>query len=90
MPFKLNDLTSQLSDPARHFLIFTTYGMHIVTKQRPVDMLQNLLTGTGADVAAQAVDYESFFSLFGFVHSCALCFNIICSASTIHTGFECK
>ncbi|KAI8145675.1 Nup133 N terminal like-domain-containing protein [Fennellomyces sp. T-0311] len=87
-PFKLNELASQPSEPARHFLIFSTYGMSVVVKQRPVDMLQNLLTSVGPNVSAQSSDFLPFFEIFGLIHSCALCFNLACHTSNLVSGIE--
>ncbi|KAG0187563.1 hypothetical protein DFQ28_006132 [Apophysomyces sp. BC1034] len=81
--FKLNELTAQLSKPARHFLVFTTFGITVLTKQRPIDMLQNLLGVIGSDTRSRIGEYEEFFKHFGHVHSLASCFGIICNSSTL-------
>ncbi|KAG2226996.1 hypothetical protein INT45_006403 [Circinella minor] len=86
--YKLNELASLPSEPARHFLIFTTHGMTIVTKQRPVDMLLNMLNDVGSNINAQASNFREFFELFGFVQSCALCLDLACHTTTPLSGIE--
>ena len=88
--YKLNELASLPSEPARHFLIFTTHGMTIVTKQRPVDMLLNMLNDVGSNINAQAGNFREFFELFGFIQSCALCLDLACHTTTPLSGIECK
>ncbi|KAI9491796.1 Nup133 N terminal like-domain-containing protein [Zychaea mexicana] len=84
--YTLNELASQPSEPTRHFLVFTTHGMSVVTKQRPVDMLQKLLVGVGAHISAHSGEFQGFFELFGTIHACALCFNLVCHTSTPLSG----
>ncbi|KAI9257209.1 Nup133 N terminal like-domain-containing protein [Phascolomyces articulosus] len=84
----LNELASLPSKPARHFLIFTTHGLSIVTKQRPVDMLQNMLNAVGANITARSTDFGNFFDLFGTIQSCALCLNLACHTTTPLSGIE--
>ncbi|KAI8391555.1 Nup133 N terminal like-domain-containing protein [Radiomyces spectabilis] len=78
----INELAAAPSSRARHFLVFTTTTVNVLMKQRPVDMLHNLLMSTGTDIRARMQDFQFFFNHFGPVFSCALCFDIVSSTVT--------
>lgn len=63
---------------ARHFLIFTTTGVTILTKQRPVDLLHHLLLAKGSNTE-RLVKYEEFLSQIGYLNGCSACFDLIAS-----------
>lgn len=78
--YSINEMTATYETPGRTFLVLTTYGISVLYKQRPIDMLYKLLENTNIDTAARLRDYESFFTHFGYVNSVSLCFGIICNA----------
>lgn len=80
---EIDELKLSYNSPARHFLVLTTSGISVLVKQRPVDMLYKLLVLTGQDTSYRIRDFESFFSHFGFINSCSLCFNLICYSSAV-------
>ncbi|KAJ8656471.1 hypothetical protein O0I10_007794 [Lichtheimia ornata] len=79
----LNELAAQPTGSPRHFLLFTTVGIWIVMKQRPVDILHHLLMSNSINGIVQPRDFQNFFELFGDVNSSALCFQLVCSTSNI-------
>ncbi|KAI7862784.1 Nup133 N terminal like-domain-containing protein [Spinellus fusiger] len=78
-PFVLNELSTQPLSYARHFLVFTSLGMTVLKKQRPVDMLRGLLSSAGIESRFCAAEFETFFAHFGPVASTALCYEMACS-----------
>ncbi|KAI8644676.1 Nup133 N terminal like-domain-containing protein [Parasitella parasitica] len=74
---EINEFKSLYQATARHFLILTTSGITILAKQRPVDMLHNLLTHTGSDTLYRMKEFEPFFNQFGYLNASSLCFNLI-------------
>ncbi|CEP18376.1 hypothetical protein [Parasitella parasitica] len=74
---EINEFKSLYQATARHFLILTTSGITILAKQRPVDMLHNLLTDTGSDSLHRIKEFEPFFNQFGYLNASSLCFNLI-------------
>ncbi|ORZ00067.1 Nup133 N terminal like-domain-containing protein [Absidia repens] len=89
-PFQLNELVSSTSlGTVRQFLAFTTTGLTLLLKQRPVDMLQNLLMNAGSDIRHRSSTFEQFFDFFNPIQASALCFGIIGRAdSTIANGID--
>ncbi|KAI8081329.1 Nup133 N terminal like-domain-containing protein [Halteromyces radiatus] len=89
-PFQLNELASSTSlGSTRQFLAFTTTGLTLLLKQRPVDMLQNLLLSSGSDIRHRAADFKEFYDFFGHIQSSSLCFGLIGRAdSTIASGTD--
>lgn len=77
----INEFKYAYHTPARHFLVLTTSGVTLLAKQRPVDMLHNLLLKTGIDTRHRLQEIEPFFNQFGYLNACSLCFNLICSAN---------
>lgn len=75
---EINELKLSYNTPPRHFVVLTTSGLSVLVKPRPVDMLHKLLVLTGSDTSYRIRDFESFFSHFGFINSCSLCFSLIC------------
>lgn len=82
-PYQINELTALYETPGRTFLVLTTYGIAVLVKQRPIDMLYKLLSNTSQDTAARLRDFESFFNYFGYINSISLCLGILCSTSSI-------
>ncbi|KAI8973471.1 Nup133 N terminal like-domain-containing protein [Mycotypha africana] len=85
-PHQLNETSILYNPPARHFLALTSYGLFVLVKQRPVDMLYQLLLPTGRDINTRLVDFESFFNHFGYVNVSALCYNLICAYISTFTS----
>lgn len=88
--YGLNELAAQPTGSPRHFLLFTTVGIWIVMKQRPVDILHHLLTINTVNGIVQPTYFQTFFELFGDVNSSALCFQLICSTSNISLNTDGK
>ena len=67
----LNELSIQFNFKPRRFLILTNMGLTIIAKQRPVDILRNILQST---ISTSNRDQEivSFFNNFGKDQSCAM------------------
>lgn len=86
----LNELAAQPTGSPRHFLLFTTVGIWIVMKQRPVDILHHLLMSNSINGIVQPRDFQNFFELFGDVNSSALCFQLVCSTSNISMNTDGK
>lgn len=63
----------------RHFLVLTTSGITVLVKQRPVDMLHNLITRAGSDTRHRPNDFEPFFNHYGYLNASSLCYNLISS-----------
>ncbi|KAI7888861.1 Nup133 N terminal like-domain-containing protein [Mucor mucedo] len=81
--YQINELTAPFETPGRTFLVLTTYGMAVLVKQRPIDMLYKLICNANQDTAARLRNFESFFQYFGYVNSISLCLGILCSTSSI-------
>ncbi|KAI7898791.1 Nup133 N terminal like-domain-containing protein [Cokeromyces recurvatus] len=79
----VNELMAPYNSPSRHFLVLTTSGLTVIAKQRPVDILYRLLMSSGRGIENYLQEFESFFSHFGYVNSCALCFNLICANTSV-------
>ncbi|OAD08274.1 hypothetical protein MUCCIDRAFT_76814 [Mucor lusitanicus CBS 277.49] len=79
----INEFKYAYHTPARHFLVLTTSGVTVLAKQRPVDMLHNLLQKTGLDTRHRLREIEPFFNQFGYLNGCSLCLNLICSANVV-------
>ncbi|EPB85962.1 hypothetical protein HMPREF1544_07294 [Mucor circinelloides 1006PhL] len=77
----INELKYSYHTTSRHFLVLTTSGVTILAKQRPVDMLHNLLSKISTDTRYRLREIEPFFNQFGYLNGCSLCFNLICSAN---------
>lgn len=82
-PYQINELNAPYETPGRTFLVLTTYGLAVLVKQRPIDMLYKLICNTNQDTTARLRDFESFFQHFGYVNSISLCLGIICSTSSV-------
>lgn len=87
--YRINELSAPYEAPRRTLFVLTTYGMNVLVKQRPIDMLYRLLNSTNQDTAARLYDFESFFNHFGYVNCVSLCLGLICSASsTVNSGIN--
>ncbi|KAI8328234.1 Nup133 N terminal like-domain-containing protein [Chlamydoabsidia padenii] len=89
-PFHLDELASSTPfNTPRLFLVFTTTGIILLLKQRPLEMLQNLLMASGLDIHRRATDFDAFIEHFGATQVSSLCFRIIGHAdSVIPNGLE--
>lgn len=75
----MNEICEQLRDPCRQFIILTEKGLTFVRKQRPVDILLEMLRVTHGDVDANQPDFIAFFERYGQAQTCAVCLDIICA-----------
>ncbi|GAA5809257.1 hypothetical protein MFLAVUS_002662 [Mucor flavus] len=88
-PHRINELSTPYETPGRTLLALTTYGIVVLIKQRPIDMLYRLLNSTNGDTAIRLQDYGSFFQHFGCINGVSLCLGLICSPSSINnTGIN--
>lgn len=88
-PHRINELSTPYETPGRTLLVLTTYGIVVLIKQRPIDMLYRLLNSTNRDTAIRLQDYGSFFLHFGCINGVSLCLGLICSPSSINnTGLN--
>lgn len=77
-PFHVNELaTSTPLNTPRLFLVFTTQGLTVLVKQRPLDMLQNLVMTSGCNIRRQPTTFKGFFDYFGVTQASSLCFGMI-------------
>lgn len=54
-----NELVTQITSPKRAFLVVTTQSLNILVKNRPIDLLSNVLEAAGEN----ARDVQNFFNL---------------------------
>lgn len=80
-PTSLNEMAN-VTAPARQFLVLTDNGLSTLTKQRPIDMLSNLIGEAQSNTRARIQDFESFFQHFGPYNGCAFCFDLITTSNT--------
>ena len=65
-----NELATQHILPARKFLVLTSYGINVLIKLRPVDVLRKLLLEVGDSPSPRLVH---FFEHYGAGEACAMC-----------------
>lgn len=58
-----NELISQVTDAKRAFLVVTTQSLNILVKNRPMDVLANVLERAGEDPR----DVQTFFNMLAFL-----------------------
>ncbi|KAJ2777581.1 hypothetical protein GGI15_004458, partial [Coemansia interrupta] len=71
----LNDLATAASRPAQQFAVLTNAGVALLDRQRPVDMLRQLL----AREASADGPLGEFLRHFGADEACAMCFALLCA-----------
>ncbi|KAI8072878.1 Nup133 N terminal like-domain-containing protein [Gongronella butleri] len=81
-PVCLNELIVPVSSPSRHFLVLTASGLTLLVKQRPIDMLHNLIVHAGNNLRQRNADLKAFFERLGFTQACALCYGLIADTAT--------
>lgn len=82
-----NELVIQHISPQRQFLLLTNSGVtflitgiHVVSKQRPIDILQSiLLESQGHD----SEDLKNFFQNYSRDQACSMCLALACPSSYI-------
>ncbi|KAI9496976.1 Non-repetitive/WGA-negative nucleoporin C-terminal-domain-containing protein [Zychaea mexicana] len=74
----INEMAELLIDPPRRFLVLTDKGVTFIKKQRPVDVLHQLIVNTQGDIETHQREYAAFFERYGRVQSCAMCLAIVC------------
>lgn len=65
------------SPQRRELLVLTSYGLHYIRKNRPVDYLWRILASASQPSDMQ-ITAEQFFQAFGYTESCAMCLGIAC------------
>jgi nuclear pore complex protein Nup155 len=73
------DMTSQLADEARRFLVLSDQGLVFLNQQRPVDTLYNILAKHKS--ATYELDCRAFFNRYGSIEACAMCISIVCACN---------
>ncbi|KAI8983994.1 Nup133 N terminal like-domain-containing protein [Mycotypha africana] len=77
----LKEISQQLADPPRRFIILTTEAVLFYTKLRPVDILHDIIVETrGQPLAVNAKAIQAFFERYGQVEACAMCLSIVCAS----------
>ncbi|TIB10278.1 hypothetical protein E3P92_02688 [Wallemia ichthyophaga] len=66
----MSELTVQTAYLPRRFLVLTNMGLSVIAKQRPVDVLRNILESSSTSSRDQEI--VSFFNNFGKDQSCAM------------------
>ncbi|KAI8368163.1 Non-repetitive/WGA-negative nucleoporin C-terminal-domain-containing protein [Radiomyces spectabilis] len=80
----MNEITEPLTRASRQFLILTNTALLFYKKQRPVDVLHQLLLKSHGDLDANRQEFRSFFECYGQIQACAMCLNIICASFALH------
>ncbi|KAI9322646.1 Nup133 N terminal like-domain-containing protein [Dichotomocladium elegans] len=75
----INEITTQITQQPRQFLVLTGKGVTFFAKKRPVDILQELLRNAHGDVESHSKEFANFFERYGRVQSCAMCLDIVCA-----------
>ncbi|KAJ1927233.1 hypothetical protein IWQ60_003123 [Tieghemiomyces parasiticus] len=70
-----NELLLQTQFPARRFLVLTNSGIHILTHQRPIDYLYQLLRS----VTTTPQNFTTFLTHYGATEVCAMCLHLLCT-----------
>ncbi|CED85089.1 Nuclear pore complex, Nup155 component (D Nup154, sc Nup157/Nup170) [Phaffia rhodozyma] len=83
---RLNELAAQTGVQQRSLLVLTSEGMHVIGKQRPVDVLKGILEA-GASVGREG-EIAAFFSNYGRDQSCAMCLALASSAESASTDTD--
>lgn len=86
----MNELSEQLSDPPRQFLIHDSRKIVFYNKQRPVDILYELLLGVNGDVHTNQQPFTAFFERYGRDQACAMCLSIISGVYGDLSPQQCK
>ncbi|KAJ2389919.1 hypothetical protein GGI05_003362, partial [Coemansia sp. RSA 2603] len=71
----LNDLATAASQPTRQFAVLTNAGVAMLEKQRPVEMLRQLLVRE----ASADGQLGEFMRHYGDDETCAMCFALLCA-----------
>ncbi|TIB67852.1 nucleoporin-domain-containing protein [Wallemia mellicola] len=66
----MSELTVQMAYLPRRFLVLTNMGLSVIAKQRPIDILRNILESSSTGSRDQEI--VSFFNNFGKDQSCAM------------------
>ncbi|KAG2228604.1 hypothetical protein INT48_003834 [Thamnidium elegans] len=75
----MKELSQQLSEPPRQFMVLTTRWIVFYNKLRPVDVLFKLLIKKNRVAADEQKEFQAFFDRYGQTESCAMCLSIICN-----------
>ena len=67
----------------RKIICLTNRGVHILTKNRPIDILCRMLNH---DDCLNRNDVRDFFILYGVVESCCMCLALMCGVPSDHSG----
>ncbi|KAI9473423.1 MAG: Nup133 N terminal like-domain-containing protein [Benjaminiella poitrasii] len=90
----LREITQQLADSPRQFIVLSSLSVTYYTKLRPVDILYNLISSdkirassshSNSMSTANSLDENiknivSFFERYGKREACAMCLSIICAS----------
>ncbi|KAI9136594.1 Non-repetitive/WGA-negative nucleoporin C-terminal-domain-containing protein [Paraphysoderma sedebokerense] len=73
---EMNELATQVTKPARSFLVLSNSSLALFVKQRPVDLLRQLIMDAPN---ADSSDIRKFFEHYGVDQACAMCLAIACN-----------
>ncbi|KAJ1970431.1 hypothetical protein H4R35_005867, partial [Dimargaris xerosporica] len=74
-PSSDNTLYTQMLSPSRQFLLLANTGITLLTYQRPVDFLHQLISSPTSSEAQLSL----FLAHFGADQACAMCLHLICA-----------
>lgn len=84
--YQVNEIASPLTVAARQFVVFTTTGIFVLVKQRPIDMFQKLIMNSQSDTPTLPEELCSFTAHFGVANTSAFAFAIISDIALTATG----
>jgi hypothetical protein len=84
--YQVNEIASPLTVAARQFVVFTTTGIFVLVKQRPIDMFQKLIMNSQSDTPTLPEELYSFTTHFGVANTSAFAFAIISDIALTATG----
>src|ERR1700731_2175442 len=68
----ISELGAHLAMPPRQFLVLGSNGLTSFVKQRPVDILQQLLIENSSNLIMREKELTAFFQHYGRVEACAM------------------
>lgn len=81
--YNIKEVSQQLSDTPRQFMLLSNLSIFVYQKLRPVDILFNIISYSRG-VQKDASLIQAFFDRYGQIEACAMCLSIICSTDEEH------
>lgn len=77
----IKEVSQQLTDPPRQFMVMTSRSLYFYNKLRPVDILHRTISNMkGATSEVDPKVIHSFFERYGQTESCAICLSVVCAS----------